>query len=229
MQNKPITPERQLLNLIEKGSPKESINAQTAKRRGLSLFSPGAWKGRFSFFSFKARDWFNPGSFRRVDIRVVNSFLGFSSFILVLWLAYTVYSSFSFMKSHSLGLGLNSAQKASSAKEAVRTSILKTASYYLEKARSRNIFKMVERNDAQKPQEPQAKFRSDTLNDKIKDLKLVGISWSEDPDVMIEDTNRQSTYFLKKGQFIENLGLKIEAVFKDKVILSVDGQEVELK
>jgi hypothetical protein len=55
----------------------------------------------------------------------------------------------------------------------------------------------------------------------------VGISWSDDPDVMIEDTKTQRTFFLKKGQMIDDI--KLEAVFKDKVILNYLGEEIELK
>jgi type II secretory pathway component PulC len=56
----------------------------------------------------------------------------------------------------------------------------------------------------------------------------VGISWSADPDVMIEDGKTQRTIFLKKGQLVDN-EIRVEAVFKDKVILSYKGEEIELK
>jgi hypothetical protein len=45
---------------------------------------------------------------------------------------------------------------------------------------------------------------------------------------MIEDTKTQRTLFLKKGQRIDN-EIKVEAIFKDKVILSYKGEEIELK
>jgi type II secretory pathway component PulC len=61
-----------------------------------------------------------------------------------------------------------------------------------------------------------------------KHLRLVGISWSDDPDIMIEDTKTQRTLFLKKGKLIDN-EIKVQAVFKDKVILSYNGEEIELR
>ena len=60
-----------------------------------------------------------------------------------------------------------------------------------------------------------------------KNLKLVGISWSDDPDVIIEDTKAGMAYFLKKGQMINDL--KLKEVFKDKVILGYQEEEVELR
>ena len=41
---------------------------------------------------------------------------------------------------------------------------------------------------------------SQRITELIKNLRLVGISWSADPDVMIEDTNMQRTFFLKKAR-----------------------------
>ena len=45
---------------------------------------------------------------------------------------------------------------------------------------------------------------------------------------MIEDSKTQRTFFLKKGQIIE-IDLVLKDVFKDKVILSYGGEEVELR
>jgi len=60
----------------------------------------------------------------------------------------------------------------------------------------------------------------------IKDLKLVGISWGTDPQVIIEDTKDNKTYFLKTGDTISKF--KIETILKDKVILEAEGQKMEL-
>jgi len=60
-------------------------------------------------------------------------------------------------------------------------------------------------------------------------LGLVGIGWSDDPDVMVENTETKKIYFLKRGQRIENL-IKVEAIFEDKVIFTYDnGKEMELR
>jgi type II secretory pathway component PulC len=69
---------------------------------------------------------------------------------------------------------------------------------------------------------------SSRIIEATQNLKLVGISWSNDPDVMIEDTQNHRTLFLKKGRLINN-EIKVEAIFKDKVVLSYQGEEIELR
>ena len=58
-------------------------------------------------------------------------------------------------------------------------------------------------------------------------LRLAGISWSDDPDAMIEDTRTKRTLFVKRGGMIGKI--KVQAIFKDKVVLFYDGEEIELK
>ncbi|MFH0796404.1 MAG: hypothetical protein V2A65_05020 [Candidatus Omnitrophota bacterium] len=66
------------------------------------------------------------------------------------------------------------------------------------------------------------------LEELAGNLKLVGVSWSSDPDVMIENTKTNKTYFLKKGDGIEG-GIKIEQVLRDKIILGYKGTTAKLQ
>ena len=93
--------------------------------------------------------------------------------------------------------------------------------------RERDIFEI-----GYKPIEPPAVDEGDKLPSQktleaTRNLNLVGISWSDDPDAMIEDTQALRTFFVKRGDYIGSI--KVEAIFKEKVLLSVDGEEVELK
>ena len=99
----------------------------------------------------------------------------------------------------------------------------KTAAYYFEKVAQRDIFKM---GPKPLPTEKQ-KVVSPVVTEATKNLKLVGISWSDNPDAMIEDTQAKRTFFLKRGQKIGKM--KIQAIFRDKVILSYEDEEVILK
>jgi len=124
------------------------------------------------------------------------------------------------------GSGLNFEIKESAASSAIpEVSLLKAGTYYLGKARARDIFKMVLTSEAEEPQETEITVSK--ILEASQNLKLVGISWSEDPDVIIEDTNQERAYFLKRGQKINDLTVK--AIFKDKVILSYNDEEVEIK
>ncbi|MFH1476429.1 MAG: type II secretion system protein N [Verrucomicrobiota bacterium] len=58
------------------------------------------------------------------------------------------------------------------------------------------------------------------------DLHLVGIYFSEQPEVIIEDKAEKKTYFLKEGENIK--GIKVKSIRQDRVILESDGMDWEL-
>ncbi len=62
--------------------------------------------------------------------------------------------------------------------------------------------------------------------DLVKDLKLVGIIWSINPEAMIEDALEGKTYLLKKGDRFLNDKFKVKDVTRSSVILDVyiEGQ-----
>ena len=64
------------------------------------------------------------------------------------------------------------------------------------------------------------------VNQMMASLKLVGISWGEEPLAMIEDSESTRTYFVKKGGEVK--GMKVQAISKEKVTLTYEGQEAEL-
>lgn len=54
-------------------------------------------------------------------------------------------------------------------------------------------------------------------------LKVVGIMWSDTPQVIIEDTVERRTFLLSAGDEIK--GARVKEILKDRVILSYDSQE----
>lgn len=58
-------------------------------------------------------------------------------------------------------------------------------------------------------------------------LKLVGVDWSNEPVALIEDSRTGKTYFAKKNDSVSDA--KVKQIFKDKVIVQVRHQTVELK
>ena len=86
----------------------------------------------------------------------------------------------------------------------------------------RDIFSPVKLRSVENPEDETKK----ALVTLVKDLRLVGISWGKDPQVIIEDTKDNKTYFLKAGDPISKF--KIDTILKDKVILDADGQKMEL-
>jgi hypothetical protein len=227
-QEKPLTPERQLLNLIEgSASGKEKFNVEVIKHQSLSFFSIGAWIGRISFYKQGFAHWLKSGGFRQFDIKTLNKILGACIVVLLIYFISTLSVSVLNLKKIPDLID----QGTIHLKPAVfkEPEVTKVVSYYLEKVRGRDIFKMGSKKTTDNSGAAASKGPSSRLTEAVQGLKLVGISWSNDPDVMIEDTKAQRTYFLKKGQVLDNLNLKIEAVFKDKIILSCEGEEIELR
>jgi type II secretory pathway component PulC len=108
--------------------------------------------------------------------------------------------------------------------------LLKKSSYYVEKSRARDIFKFgdliqlpVEEEVAPPEEEP-----SEVVVNPIEHLSLVGISFSDEPDVMIKDNRTQKIHFLKRGEWIEGT-FKVESILSDRVILTYQGRELELR
>ena len=223
-QERPVTPEKQLLNLIETGSPKNPVTyAQAAKRQGMALVSPGAWLGRITFLKDKFKRWQNSGVFQ-FDIKLLNRTL----MILVSGLALYFFTSVSISAvslTHIPTLKFSPQEVKDQSEPLGNMSSLKNAaSYYLEKIRQRDIFKIGEKAQ---PKESAPSAPAPKVIEEVQRLKLVGISWSNDPDAMIEDSTALRTFFVKRGQMIGRV--KIEAIFKDKVVLSFEGQETELR
>lgn len=215
-----LTPEKQLLKLIEEPTSKGNIKAEAAKRSSLSLFSLGALKGRLSFFKQRfGKDFKNRSSFA-LDIPLLNT--GLKSLLFILSLYFIINLVLTPVKSKKL-LDLEGKMENNAGSLTVQpvASLLRSSSYYLEKVRERDIFKMAPRK------QEDIKIVTSKIIEATKNFKLVGIAWSDDPDVMIEETVSKRTFFLKKGQMINKV--RLEAVFKDKVILSFEGEEIELR
>jgi hypothetical protein len=101
-------------------------------------------------------------------------------------------------------------------------------SYYQQTLRKRDPFGPPKSPEAVSAENqapgPQA-IVSAPMQDLLKDFKLVGISWGEEPLAMIEDTTGR-TFFLKRGQEVK--GMKVQTISKEKVTLTYEGAEGEL-
>lgn len=216
-----ITPEKQLLKLIEE--PRDRVaGGAVAKARGFSFWTPGVLLGRWTFAQERVKHllcaWRGP-----LDIKKINALLSvlavavgiyFIVAAVLLSLRLSAVPTFSFKTDPAVKGGLKNA------------SSLKSVDFYRQKAQARDLFKI-----GAKSPEPEATNRGPDLNAQAQEFlskyKLVGISWSDNPDAMIEDTTAQKTYFMKRGQELD--GVKIQAIFKDKVVLNYMNREIELR
>lgn len=230
--DRPVTPEKQLLKLIEdpsrsKDSRRSAGAPNLGSRRGpLLSFSAlrGALMGRLSFFKRSTVKRSIPKKFT-LSFTSVNRVLAASAFALAVYLVFDVVASaISYQK--PMNITLKPEKSPGDGTKSV-VSPLKESAYYLQKAASRDIFREGGAAPVQKEAQ-KAEPVSVENNPATSGLSLVGISWSSNPDVIIEDKNSKRTFFVKRGQSV-GVGVKIEAIFKDRVILSHEGQEFELR
>lgn len=221
-ENGPATPEKQLLKLIE--DPKAvPAKKQSARTRGAFSLSGalGIFLGRLSFWRRSSRTR-RPGP-RMLDLGLVNRVLALAAVGLLGYVSFDAASS-AVLLSKPPTVTIPSRQTAGGG-VSQSVSPLKESAFYLEKVSSRDIFKEGPRPAAA----PEASVESAApVEDVSGDFSLVGISWSANPDVIIENKSESKTYFVKRGQPVGS-GAKLEAVFKDHVIISREGREFELR
>jgi len=213
MAHKGSSPEEQLLNLIEKGDGAKPERLREKK----SFPSSAAILTKLSPFTKLAGD-----AVKKIKINL-NLELA-NKILTVLCVLLVVYSIFDFIfNSKDVEKFYNKAAALKFIKQEEKDIVtLRPFLYYLTLVQRRNIFSPVELVNAV----DQSKERKKALQDLIADLKMVGISWGEEPQAMIESKKTNQTYFLKKGETIN--GLKIEEILTNKVILSYEGEKGEL-
>ncbi len=154
--------------------------------------------------------------FRRIE--VINRSLAIFLVILLCGFIYTI------------ALGRPSVEKAVRNLPRPRVNVSKSANHeaymapeaYVKISRQRDIFSRDQRAagegsvDAEKSTAPRNKT----------DLQLVGIYFSAEPEVIIEDKVKKKTYFLKKGDNINEI--KVKNILLDRVILESDGTDWSL-
>ena len=217
-----LTPEKQLLNLIEGGDKAKITSGGAPIGASPAEKLRGNFLGRFSFFKRKAKGKIQAGKLS-LSLPGVNRVLALAVAAVFVYVAYEAIAS-----AMSLSVPPNFAmpkEKNANAKGVVAVSPLKEISFYQQKVTSRDIFKEGPKPVVRKQEKEVAPSED---SEAAKNLALVGISWSANPDVIIEDKSSQKTYFVKRGQIVGD-NVKVEAIFKDHVVLSHEGQEFELR
>ncbi len=103
---------------------------------------------------------------------------------------------------------------------------MKNIAYYIDKISVRNIFQPFDKKAA----ELGAPSAQGGLQSKMSKYKLVGVAWLDVPEsatVMIEDTGKRETYFLREGDKIEDV--KVKTIFMDRVVFSYANEEITIK
>jgi len=92
----------------------------------------------------------------------------------------------------------------------------------LKETRTRNMFTLTPETIFEEKKEKSERIRKD-----IRDLKLVGILWSNSPQAMVEDVKNSKTYLLSAGDAISRW--TVSRIGRDKVVLSGEEGEIDLR
>ena len=84
----------------------------------------------------------------------------------------------------------------------------------------RNMFFPV----GKKPVDPLVAKQKEDIAEVVKPLKLVGVIWSDNPEVMVEDSKENRTYLLKKSDTFGQK-FKVKEILRNSVILEISGVE----
>ncbi len=232
-QKRPITPEKRLLELIEnsKGKNSKIVGAYKVKRNGKSLFSFNAWLGRISFFKDKFRKR-SKQSFG-LNIKTVNSLIALGLLVLVVFFMNIMIRSINDLKK-TKNMEFRSGEIEDLLVYQDKTFTDRYLSYYSNKTDKRDIFKMdigektmVQKEESGLTAQINIKFLNEMIIRATKNLRLVGISWSDKPDALIEDIEALRSFIVIKGDMIGEV--KVIDILKDKVLLGFKGEQIEIK
>jgi len=210
MANENITPEERLLRIIENPQGEQRKPILGAKAAGIDI---GALAANFKSLHF------DKNIFKNINFKMVNRA------VLALCVIFTLFTVFNYLKFKSALSGrlVKIISDANAARPAQADSVLPeiSISQTLDLAKRRNMFSFLPPVSVIKPG-----VALDAAQ-MVSTLKLVGIMWSDNPQAMIEDTKAQKTLLLGTSDQIGEL--KIKKILKDKVILSKDDQEWDLR
>ncbi|MDD5079802.1 MAG: hypothetical protein PHH68_05695 [Candidatus Omnitrophica bacterium] len=164
---------------------------------------------------------FFKSGYRQIDLNLISRGLVLCIVFLTGFFVFSFYSSWKGLKRASQA---DMAPVPVSKQEGMSRDVspLKGLIYYVDGIGKRDIFRMGGKFDNGAENATLSK-----LEELAQTLKLVGISWSDDPDAMIEDSQMSQTFFVKKGQKIGEF--TVENISKDKVSLRSGKEIIELK
>lgn len=209
MEQPQLTPEEKLLRIIE--SPPQSVHRMRSGR-GLADF-------KFSFKILKAEYAKKFQAF--LNLKSANVFLTVLAVITTVFLVFDFWAG---LPRTSAFVHLEELAKRQGIGD-LSIEHLDPLSIYVQEITQRNIFALPPPVKKQASEETPA---SDLIVKSLKEnLRLVGIIWSEAPQAIIEDAKEARTYLLNRGGKVKDA--RIKEILKDRVILSYDNQEIELK
>ena len=152
-----------------------------------------------------------------LDFRYLNIFL------VLLLIIFFAYSAFNIVKPVRERLN-NISETVTSDKEGqeIKINQPKDYGYYYRQFSKRDIF-----NAPSIADDANVSTTGVNLKEALKNFRLVGIILDKQPQAVIEDKTTNTTYFLGKGESLNNL--KVKEILESKVIIVYGSEEIELE
>ncbi|MBN2453763.1 MAG: hypothetical protein JXB40_05855 [Candidatus Omnitrophica bacterium] len=232
-----ISPEERLFKVIQQGKQLEPASGAPEKkgfpgllsaiRRMMSSGGP-AVKPRTSAPG-KSFDWKKifPANLKFPEPKPgqINKAL---FFVLILMIAAVVYSLATKRQDAARITDAVSKIQISSAGGREKIEPFKALAHYLGRIQERNLFRPYPRGGVieSRPSEEV----SASMQDIAASMKLQGIAWGEKPRAMIlwQDDKEGKMYFLTKGQTIGSTNIKVKEIYRNKVVIGDDMEEMDL-
>ena len=176
---------------------------------------------------------FEAFSFQKLDLKFINRILVAALAGLVVLMFYVIFRKRPDVTSVKAAVSKINFSEV----EQVQSVAFQNVTYYVEQAEARDIFNaFVEKREelpavvAVEPEEPSEPPPPPKvpIEEKAKDLKLIGISWGNDPKAMIKDLKTQEVYFVAEGELIQGTEVSVQQIKKDEVILSFEEDTMPL-
>ncbi len=207
MVNQKVTPEERLLRLIESDGKPEAGEHESQKA---SFWKVGSWS-RILFRSPNSsirRRYFFQGIQPEFNLKLLNRVLVGVLVLVVIGIAFEMNDNRVIPKDLEAQPEPFSTSFGDPGEGELKLASIAPLREYLNEVAKRNIFAPMPAPTV-KPRRPELKQATSfkpsppnpvrILQEKVKSLALVGISWGSDPVAMIEDKASQQTSFLKVG------------------------------
>jgi type II secretory pathway component PulC len=205
-----VTPEEKLLKIIE----------QTAARKKPARGPRPGFKLWLASLRLEGLNW---ARLKSVELKTINKALAGAAFALSLFLLFNFLNeSYNLNKRYrQLSISQLAAQVSKKSSAAFEVDFVKLQ----HRMQRRNIFSFI-------PPSPEEEVVAPEFKEVMENLQLVGVIWSDKPQVMIEDASAKKTYLLSTGDAltVAAAGLyKIKKIFRDKVVIeaTIDSEVKE--
>ena len=205
-----LTPEEKLLRIIE--SPKEAVHPLRRERRFQVQDLKATLKLLKSKYGDKAKDF--------LTLKSANAVLIGSAALATVFLGADFWLGMPRLEAIAR---LDEAAKKMDVGNLV-IERLDPLAIYLQEITQRNMFALLE---VPPPSVVKKEEANQELTNMANNFKVVGIIWSEAPQAIIEDPKTGRTYLVNRGGKLKDA--RVKDILKDRVILSYDNQDVEIR